>query len=112
MKRVFVVLLAAGSFSFAGCAAWNSFTRAAAPIARAVMGAVESAGCTVHTAAGVPESDPRAVVIHDAGAAVDRLAQASTPDELAALAAAVRAFEVAIEEVTGGLPITASGATP
>ncbi len=110
------LLLAASVYAIAGagvlgCAAFDAVMAAAVPIARVAMGAVEALGCQLHTNAGIPEADPRAVVVHEAGSAVDRLSQASTPNELAALAAAVRAFEGAVEEITGGIPVLATPAS-
>jgi hypothetical protein len=80
-----------------GCGAWSSFVHDVAPVACAALGAAESTGCQVHTAAGIPESDPRAVAVHAAGAALDAVTGGGDTE---AIDGAVRAFLAALEEVT------------
>jgi hypothetical protein len=96
------------AFSFAfslvsGCAAWRTFTNDVAPAACAAIGAAfEQRGCDAHTAAGIPETDPRAAALHATGHALDVLAAQPGAGDAASLAAALRAFEAALEEVTPG----------
>lgn len=87
-----------------GCAAWRAFSAEVAPVVQALMGVMESSGCGLHAAAGLPESDPRAVAIHEAGAAVDALLGAHTPTEAGALEKALGAFTAAVDAIKASLP--------
>lgn len=94
-----VAPLVALALVLGGCGAWSSFVHDVAPVACAALGAAESTGCQVHTAAGIPESDPRAVAVHAAGAALDAVTGGG---DTAAIDAAVHAFLAALDEVTPG----------
>jgi hypothetical protein len=82
-----------------GCAAWKVFTHDVAPVACAMLGSMETAGCQLHTDQGIDESDPRAMAIHAAGAALDALGAGA---DKAAIDGAMRAFLSALDEIKPG----------
>jgi hypothetical protein len=98
--RLRTILAIAALTIVPGCAALRDFADAAMPAACAAAGTVyEARACATHDAAGIPESDPRAIAAHEAGHALDVL---TSGGDTTGLAAALRAFEGALGEVTPG----------
>lgn len=75
----------------AACAPWDTFAAVAPKVAAVACAAFEQAACATHTAAGIPETDPRAIAAHAAGRAADTATPHDLPAALVALGTALTA---------------------